>query len=148
MVKLNTCFFIDIENCLISTRSGKDKPIALADWSFNDVVLEYINSQDFDFICLVSDRPISDIANKRRYEQLIDFIQEQLAKGFKIPVKTIYYNVADGYFNYPCPGGIFSFAIENDVNLANSVYVSEDTRAAHLSSVGIRFSLSNLILNG
>ena len=147
-MKLNNCFFIDIETCLITTRSGREKPLHIADWSFNDEVLAFIINSEYDSICLVADRPPSSISNKRQYEKLIEFVREQMQKIVKRGVNVMYYNIKDAYLNYPCPGGFFNYYVENDVDVSISLYLTENTKSAELSGVKNIVDLSYMILHG
>ena len=148
MVLLNRCFFIDIESCLIRTKSGKSFPIVDVDWVFNDHVLTHIKEQGYTKVCLIADRGLTSIANIQRYERLIDFIREQLFKILKVPTQIIFYKGKDEYFNYPYPGGILSFVIDNDIDLSTSVYVTNESRAFNYSGIRTGYSSSQFILNG
>lgn len=147
MIKLNTCFFIDIEACLIRTKSGKARAIALTDWNFNNEVIEYINNIGFDFVILIADTRVSSINNKFTYEKFVVFVQQQLIKILKTPVKLIYYNIDDDYFNYPYPGGLYSFYTDYDVNIYSSVYISDDLEAQRYSGIRLCNTYSKFLLS-
>jgi len=148
MIILNSCFFIDINTCLITTKSGNSYPLSLKDWVFNDVVISHIKDSQYKKVCLIADRGITEIANIRRYEHLIDFIKEQLFKILDFPIEVIFHHSKDGYFNYPFPGGILSFVIENDIDLMRSIYVTDNRKAFNLSGIRTGYSASQFILNG
>lgn len=147
MVNLNSCFFIDIESCLIKTRSKKTYPLHQQDWYFVDAVITHIKAKDYKKVCLIADRGLSNISNQRRYETLIDFIKEQLFKILKIPTQVIFYKGKDEYFNYPFPGGVLSFTIDNDIDLSKSLYVTNNTKAFNLSGIRMGYSFSQFLLN-
>ena len=148
MIILNSCFFIDIESCLIKTKSGKAFPIHLADWKFNDEVLNHIKTSDYSKVCLLADRELSLIPNIIRYERFLDFVKEQLFKIVKKEIQVIFYKTKDEYFNYPHPGGLLTFVIDNDINLSASVYVTNNPKAFNYSGIRKGYSISKFILNG
>mgnify|MGYP003647648495 CR=1 FL=1 len=148
MVHLNSCFFIDIESCLIRVKSGKAFPLSNSDWIFNDEVISHIKDTQYSKVCLIADRRYASISNLRRYERLIDFIKEQLYKILNITTQVIFYKGNDGYFNYPFPGGVLSFVIDNDINLAKSIYVTNNLNAFNYSGVRKGYTFSQFILHG
>ena len=148
-MKLQEIFFIDIETCLIKTKSGRKYPEDNYDWRFNDEVLEYIKHNNFDRVCLIADRPQGLISRQLIYNGLLKMIHENITKILtKVSVDVVYYPTGDSYFKYPYPGGILNYAIENDVNLAMSTYVTDNEKASRLATVGIVHSFSNFLLNG
>lgn len=146
-MKLNKCLFIDIEGSLIHTKSGRKFPVNNVDWSFNDEVLSYIDEDYFDFICLIADRPLSTIYSIIKYRNLLKTITEAFNKIIKIPTNVMFYDVKDPFYNYPYPGGVYDLAIEYDLNLSLSTYISENETASTLSCIGLKFTKSQILLN-
>jgi len=147
MVNLNRCFFIDISACII-TKSGSIYPQSIRDWNFDDRVITSIKDNQYKKVCLIADKGLTVIVNIRQYEQLIDFIKEQLFKILELPVEVVFHHSKDGYLNYPFPGGILSFVIENDIDLMTSVYITDNRKSFNLSGIRNGYSKSQFILYG
>lgn len=146
MVQLNSCFFIDIETCLIKTNSARRNPTTMTDWRFSDDVLTHIKYHDYNKVCLVADKELFSIVNILRYEKFIDFVKEQLFNILKMPIQVIFYKGKDEYFHYPFPGGILSFVVDNDIDLSSSVYVTNNEKAFNLSGIRKGYSFSQLLI--
>lgn len=133
---MNKVLFIDIFNCLIKTRSHKKYPLHNLDWVFNDSILNFIKDNEIENVCIISNMSNTLIFNKRKHEELINFVQDRLIQSIKVNTESIYYNNSDKFFDYPNPGGIYNFAIENDVYLNEAIYMTENQTSSLLSSIG------------
>lgn len=156
MKELNKYFFIDIEECLVSSINKKSRIIGITDWKFNDFVLNYLIKKEINHICIVANRPNYLIINRKTYERFIYFVQEQLIKIInkgidnrkrKVYINVLYNNTKDSYCNYPNPGNIFNFCIEHDVDLSESTYLSSDDYVLEKSCVGIKYVYSKFIIS-
>lgn len=147
-MKTNKCIFVDIEECLISTISGKKYPLTVFDWRFNDEVIEFINNNPINQVCIIGNRNPNNLNNYKRYDNLIKAVQDKLGKIIKNPLYSIFYNTADKFFQYPYPGGILTISIDNDILLRESIYITNNEAAFSHSSIGRRITMTELILNG
>jgi hypothetical protein len=144
-MKLNKALFLDIEKALTRTNSGREFPLHIADWKFNDDIIKYIKKQDFDFIILIGNRKISEVFDKKVYKKFIDLVYDTLYKIINTPIYIVYSLSKDTYLNFPNPGSIFTICIENDISLSNSIYIGSDKEAIDNSCAGIQILYSDFI---
>lgn len=144
-MKLNNALFIDVEKALTRTNSGREFPLHMADWKFNDNILKHIKDSDYDVIVIIGNRPISKIFDKRSYNRFIDLVFDNLFKIIKKPIYIISNYSKDTYLNYPNPGGIFTMCLDNDINLKGSTYIADDLDALENSCAGIQHLYTDFI---
>ena len=148
---LSKAIFVDVETCLIKTKSGRKQRLGITDWVFNDYIIDFTLRNKFTNFYIVADKPFVFIIDKAKYVKFLNLVQEQLYKIFKskdIQVNIVFYNSAsDEYFHYPNPGGIFNYCIEDNINLYESYYISDNDRAKGLSGIKNSKSLSEFLLN-
>ena len=144
-MELNKAIFIDIDTCLIQTISGKSNPVLLTDWVFRKLIVNYLNKHKSYKVCLIADKPYTLIVRKSFYSKYLELIVTKFKKNINKDVEIIYYKSSDAYFHYPYPGGILNYAIENNIDLYNSIYITDNIRARTLSCIGNTFNLTDLL---
>lgn len=137
MENRNKALFIDIFNILI--RCDKVYPRVISEIRFSKKILDKIDEYHKKgyFICLVNDMSNNYIFDKRFHDKIINVVLYEIQKEFnKANCNVIYYSTSDKFFDYPNPGGIYNYCIENDVILADSIYLTNNDVAKSLSSTG------------
>lgn len=136
----NNGIFVDLFECLINTKTGKEYPTNSLDWKVDIEISDYIKKQQksYNFIVLVNNADRNKVFNNSKLDKIITLIQDFLCKVFDITVIMLDYNTKDKFLNYPNSGGFFNTANEYDIELWRSVYITNNSKEdAHKSCIPV-----------
>lgn len=123
--------FYLLDNCLITTNSGRLLPIHSEDWKFNIKVLESIKKyyKEGYKIIIISNQSLY-ISSKANAESLFIYKMEKICsaieKNFNLKKNSIifdYSKVEGEYRELPNKGMLYELALEYELNLAECILV-------------------------
>lgn len=121
--------FINLDNTLITTMSGRKFPIHSEDWKVNKDLLQVIkNLEKKDYkIIIVSNQPLinSDLSNVKSFIYKIETICKTIEKELQLKeLLTYIYAIRDNSFHFmPNPGMIYDMASEHYLMLGESIFI-------------------------
>lgn len=137
--------FINLDDTLITTKSGRKFPIHSEDWKINMNILNTIKElaeKEYKII-IVSNQPMihSDLSNVNSFLYKIETICKTIEKELKLKELICYiYAIRDNSFHYmPNPGMLYDMASEHYIMIGESVFIG--TNAEHkqtASNAGIK----------
>ena len=143
---MNKALFLDLDNTLIYTSSGRKFPIHSEDWIFNLNLLPLIDkAYHFGYKIII-------ITNQERIEQgllnevslihKLETICKQLEKDFKFTKNSISYKYCKSlnptYYKKPNVGMVYEVALDYELDLSNSIMIGnniDDKECANKSGI-------------
>lgn len=117
----NKAVFIDLDNTLITTRSGKKYPIHSKDWKFIPETLDaiqYYHRNDYMVIILSNQLGIEEgYVIEEAFVSKLEEICKVLEKELRIPPQSIHYHYSNknNYYAMPKPGMVHELAIDYEL---------------------------------
>jgi len=142
--------FIDLDNTLITTRSGKKYPIHSEDWKFIPETLDAIqhyNRMGYMTIIISNQTSIEEgyIIEKALIIKL-EKICKVLEKELKIAPQSIVYNYNNkkNYYTMPSPGMIYELAIDYELDTTKCI-IFGSTDITSILATNVSMSYLSLI---
>lgn len=125
--------FVNLDNTLIKTKSGKKFPLHSKDWIFIPETINalkyYLNRRNNKVVIITNQLGIEQgFINETVFVQKIEDICNKLEKVLALKKNTISYRYCkkDNTFDtIPSPGMVFEFLMEEELTLYNSVMLGE-----------------------
>lgn len=153
-MELNKAIFIDLDDTLIETNTGRQFPIHTKDWKFivpTANAIKYYSKQGYKIIIVTNQECIEQgYLSETAFIGKIEAICNVLEKRYNIKPASICYTYCkevDSYNRIPNPGMVFEMAIEYDIDMINSILIgnSNDTTQLQLGSgIGTYLSLDEI----
>jgi D-glycero-D-manno-heptose 1,7-bisphosphate phosphatase len=151
-MKLNKAVFISLDNVLVTTKSGKDYPENVDDWSFVGGVPQTLKrySKEGYLICIVSNQ--AGIGTGKVTQKEVDERQKkidaELEQYIGTAVTSAYCPHLESYYRKPNPGMAYYFAIELNLSLRDSIMIGGtniDNQFAKNAYIGTYINVDDLI---
>lgn len=122
---------INLDGSLVKTKSNRDIPLHSEDWEIPYKILEGIRilKERGYFICVVSNQPQvkQGLYSKERYLEKVNTILKTIERRLKIkntePIAFRYCLNENSYDYMPKPGMIYELAINEELDLNNSIFI-------------------------
>jgi len=123
--------FIDLDNVLVTTQTGREYPIHSKDWKFVIPALDAVKSfynKGF-LICIISNQSLIEegLLNETVFINRIESICRVIESQLNIQPQSIMYSYCSKINNFhkmPNPGMIYEMAVDFELHLKDSVLLS------------------------
>lgn len=154
MKQLTNALFLDLDQTLITTRSGRMFPLHSEDWKFIPETLKTIKHyylEGFKIILVSNQGGIEEgYLTEKVFIHKIESICKALEKNIKLKKNStsyFYCTTMVGYNRKPNPGMAFEAALEYEIDMTNSIMIGDmdsDMKFATQSGIGTYYHVSHL----